>query len=123
MKKTLRISFNGKTYEVVAELLDESGAPAPAQHPAAAVDSAPAVSAKPSALSGDDDVVSSPLAGKVVAIKAVKGATVTAGSGILTLEAMKMNTIVFAPRDGVVAEIHVAPGDSVEEGQPLVTLG
>jgi biotin carboxyl carrier protein len=133
MKKTLRISFNGKTYEVVAELLDESGGPAPVAQtaPVAAVraSAAPAAPAtpaqpKPSASSEavGDGVVTSPLAGKVVSIAAVKGASVTAGSAVVTLEAMKMNTIVSAPHDGVVADIHVAPGDTVEEGQPLITL-
>ena len=36
---------------------------------------------------------------------------------------MKMNTFVFAPKAGKVAEILVAIGSAVEEGQVLMKLG
>lgn len=32
---------------------------------------------------------------------------------LFSLEAMKMKTVVFADRDGIVRSIHVKPGDSV----------
>jgi len=38
------------------------------------------------------------------------------------VEAMKMNTYVYAHADGTVASVDVNPGDAVEEGQSLVTL-
>ncbi len=133
MKKNLRISVNGKTYEVVAELLDESGAPLPAAAaprtaavPAAAAAAAPAPAAsapKPAASGGGAGDVPSPLAGKVVSIDAPVGTAVKAGQTILTLEAMKMNTAVSAPADGTVKTVHVNAGDAVEEGQTLITLG
>lgn len=50
------------------------------------------------------------------------GASVQAGDQVMTLEAMKMNTIVSAPAGGTVKAISVAAGDSVEEGQPLLTI-
>lgn len=127
MKKTLRITFNGKVYDVVAELLDEDGsAPAPVAAPvaasAAAAPSAPAPTTSAPAAGGAGEIPS-PLAGKVVSIEAKIGASVAAGQGVLTLEAMKMNTVVSAPAGGTVKAIHVNPGDSVEEGQLLITLG
>ncbi|NJK92693.1 MAG: hypothetical protein HC904_13230 [Blastochloris sp.] len=50
------------------------------------------------------------------------GQKVKEGEELVTVEAMKMNTFVFAPRDGEVAKIAVAAGDGVEEGQLLVSL-
>ena len=38
------------------------------------------------------------------------------------LEAMKMQTTVYAPVDGVVAELHVAVGDTVEAKDLIVRL-
>ncbi len=127
MKKTLRISFNGKTYEVVAEILDEHGAASPAAESATAAATAatavtapsPRPAAAPVAGSGD---VPSPLAGKIVSIEVKVCDRVEAGHQLLVLEAMKMNTTVNAPFAGEIAAIHAQPGESVAEGQPLLTL-
>ncbi|MCD8482497.1 MAG: acetyl-CoA carboxylase biotin carboxyl carrier protein subunit [Verrucomicrobia bacterium] len=83
---------------------------------------APAAAAKSPAAAGAGDVTS-PLAGKVVSIDAPVGTAVKAGDKVITLEAMKMNTVVSASSDGTVKAILVNPGDSVEEGQPLLTIG
>ena len=66
--------------------------------------------------------VPSPLAGKVVSIDVKLGQQVEANAQLLTLEAMKMNTYVFAPAAGTVKEILVHPGDAVEEGRVLVKM-
>ncbi len=50
------------------------------------------------------------------------GDEVTAGQPLLALEAMKMESRVRAPVDGVVAEILARPGDQVEAGTALVVL-
>lgn len=134
MKKTLRITVNGKAYEVIAELLDESDAvtaptPAPKRRAGAAAAAAastatqaPASSGNSPAAAGGAGDLPSPLAGKVVAINAPVGTKVEAGQTIITLEAMKMNTTVTAPASGTVTAVHVQPGDGVEEGQPLLTI-
>lgn len=130
MKKTLRISFNGKSYDVVAELLGEDGVapttPASSGAAAAAVAATPTsapVPAAPSApAAGGAGDIPSPLAGKVVSIDATVGTAVKAGQAVMTLEAMKMNTVVSAPADGTVSAVHVNPGDGVEEGQLLMSL-
>lgn len=129
MTKKLRITVDGKTYQVEVEVLGES-APRPATPPAAAVSAAvvaapaplaaPKPSAAPGAGAGD---LPSPLAGKVVSIHCAVGQTVAEGEKVMTLEAMKMNTFVTAPTGGTVKAIRVNPGDAVEEGQPLLTLG
>jgi biotin carboxyl carrier protein len=50
------------------------------------------------------------------------GQTVTAGQGVVVVEAMKMENELKAPADGVVASIVVQPGQTVEKGATLVTL-
>ena len=51
-----------------------------------------------------------------------EGQEVKQGDHLLTLEAMKMNTLVLAPNDGKVSEIKAAVGDAVEEGQVLMLV-
>ncbi len=124
MRKQFRITVNGKSYDVVAEIINE-GASAPASAAPAAVGSASVAPAapKPAAQAGGAGAVPCPLAGRVVAIDKPVGSSVQAGETLITLEAMKMNTTVSSPAAGTVKAVHVSVGDSVEEGQILVTLG
>lgn len=61
-------------------------------------------------------------AGKVYKIDASVGQTVKAGDAVVTIEAMKMEIPVVAPKDGTVASIHVSVGDAIEAGALLATL-
>ncbi|HVR43178.1 MAG TPA: biotin/lipoyl-containing protein [Thermoanaerobaculia bacterium] len=60
--------------------------------------------------------------GRVIRVLCSAGEQVRKGQGIVILEAMKMENEISAPRDGRVAEVHVAGGATVERGTPLVTL-
>ena len=60
--------------------------------------------------------------GRVVAVLVEEGAQVTAGDGILVLEAMKMENEIQAERAGVVGRILVGLGEAVEGGDPLFEL-
>lgn len=126
--KKLRITVEGKTYEVVVETVDDpsSRAPKAAAAPrAAASAAAPAMASAPAAStasSGSAASVRSQLAGRIVSVDVAEGAEVKAGQQLLVLEAMKMNTPVVAAADGKVSKLHVAAGDTVEEGQALVDV-
>lgn len=133
--KKLRITVEGKVYEVEVEVLGSSNA-APAA-PAAVAPATPApVAAAPVALApapapkaaapapaaaGAGDVAC-PLAATVVAVNVKEGQTVKAGDLLVTLEAMKMSTPINSDRAGTVSKIYVAAGQSVQEGQPLVAI-
>lgn len=128
MKKQFRITLNGKTYEVVAELLDEPAAPsAPTASRASARAANPQAATSlpkpaPTAASVGEGAILSPLAGKVVSVDVGVGDAVKPGQTVITLEAMKMNTVVSARVEGMVSSIKVKAGDAVEEGQVLLML-
>jgi biotin carboxyl carrier protein len=71
---------------------------------------------------GGPMAIRAPMAGKVVKVLAPKGATVTAGQGLLVVEAMKMENELKSPRDGTVTDVCVKEGQAVEAGEPLATL-
>ncbi len=66
------------------------------------------------------DVVEAPMPGVVKAVFVAAGDAVVQGQRLAILEAMKMEHALVASRDGVIAELLVAPGDLVQSGAPLV---
>ena len=60
--------------------------------------------------------------GQVTSIAASIGSKVSKGDKLLTLEAMKMQTTIYSPSDGVVDQIHVHVSDSVETKDLLVSF-
>ena len=67
-------------------------------------------------------LVTASLPGLVVAVAVAPGDTVEAGASLLTIEAMKMQNEVRAPRAGRVIEVSVAPGVAVATGAALLRL-
>jgi biotin carboxyl carrier protein len=125
MIKKLRVTVDGKSYEVTVEVPDEPGASA-SEPPSAAIPP-PALPAAAAAVpvaktSGAPGEVPSPLMGRVVGIDVKPGQEVQQGQTLLTIETMKMNTFILAPKAGKVAEILVSVGDAVEEGRLLVRI-
>lgn len=128
--KRLRITVEGKAYEVEVELLDEGAGesrsthhrPKAASARAAAPVAAPAPTPKAAPAAAGDGAVVAPLSAVVVSVNVEPGASVTEGQTVIVLEAMKMNTVVVAPAAGTVGAVQVKVGDAVEEGQVLLTL-
>src|SRR6266550_3443182 len=71
---------------------------------------------------GGDGTVRAPMPGLVVRIEVAEGQQVAAGTGLVVVEAMKMENELRAPRSGTVRTVHVAVGQAVEKGASLVTL-
>lgn len=83
---------------------------------------APTEQVRRKAESGNVAHIAAPMPGVVSTVKAAKDQIVKAGDALLSLEAMKMETVLYAPHDGTVAEIFVAPGAQVNAKDLLVEL-
>ncbi len=66
--------------------------------------------------------IGAPMPGMVVTVAVALGDSVAAGQKVLTLEAMKMETTLYAERDGKVAELLVSPGTKVDSSDLLLRL-
>ena len=128
-----KITLNGKTYEVEVKegeaiVAAEYEAAAPSAAPVAAPVAAPAPAAAPApqaaapAVTGNGEVVSSPLPGTVLDIKVAQGQAVKAGQLLVVIEAMKMENEILAPKDGTVSQVIASKGASVESGAPLLVI-
>ncbi len=83
---------------------------------------APKAKARPKADANDPLQVAAPIPGLIAALTTSVGAKVAKGDKLFLVEAMKMQTTVYSPADGVVSELHVAVGDTVEAKDLLVKL-
>jgi len=133
MEKKFRITVEGRAYVVTVEdistdaaqkLYPEPGSMSVAPQPAAPVPTAPppAAPAPAAASAGPGDELS-PLGGVVQEVLVSVGQTVNEGDKLISLEAMKMVTHVYAKRGGTVTAIAVKPGDPVDAGQVLLSIG
>ncbi|MBE6652383.1 MAG: biotin/lipoyl-binding protein [Ruminococcaceae bacterium] len=128
--KRFNVTVNGVTYDVTVEEIGGAApapvaAPAPAAAPvAAAAPAAAPVAAAPVAPAGaaGSVEVKAPLQGTVMKVLVKPGDSVTKGSPVCVIEALKMENDVPAPADGVVASINVKSGDSVKTDEVLLTL-
>jgi len=66
--------------------------------------------------------LTAPMPGRVIQLLVMPGEAVRRGQPMMVIEAMKMEHTIAAPRDGVVAAVHYAAGDPVEEGAELIAL-
>jgi acetyl/propionyl-CoA carboxylase alpha subunit len=69
-----------------------------------------------------EDRMTAPMPGSIVSVAVNAGDAVTKGQALLVMESMKMETTLTAPRDGVVAEIAYAPGQTFERDALLLSL-
>lgn len=129
--RKFNVNVNGKTYAVEVE---EIGAPvyeapaapaAPAPAPvattkAAPAPAAPAAPAAPKA-AGAGDPVKTQMPGLVKKLCFSNGATVKKNDTIVILEAMKMDTPIVAPKDGVIT-YSVSEGANIDTGTVLCTI-
>lgn len=71
---------------------------------------------------GSGGAVKAPMPGLVLRLEVAVGDTVTAGQGLVVLEAMKMENEIKAGVAGVVSAIRVAAGQAVDKGAVLIEL-
>ncbi len=136
-----KVTLNNKIYEVEVEkgeatLLSEfeasqavvSAPSAPVATPVAAPVVAATPVATPTAVASSTTTnatvkaVKSPLPGTIVNVKATVGQTVTKGTVIVVIEAMKMENEIVANCDGKISAIFVSKGSQVNTGAPLFEI-
>lgn len=66
--------------------------------------------------------VTTSMPGTVVAVKVKAGDKVTAGDGVLVIEAMKMENEIQAATSGIVVAVHVVKGDAVTPDESLLEI-
>lgn len=96
------VFFEGRVYVV--------GSPAPVRRPGG------------DGHADDDAALSAPMPATVVAVTVEPGQQVKRGDVLVTLEAMKMELVIRAPRDGTVARLTCKAGDLVPPGVALLEL-
>ncbi|MFC5418585.1 biotin carboxylase N-terminal domain-containing protein [Bosea eneae] len=75
------------------------------------------------AVAGAGGVIKAPMHGKLIALFVTAGEAVVKGQRLAIVEAMKMEHVLTAPRDGTVTELGAEPGAQVAEGAKVVVLG
>ncbi|EWG07888.1 MAG: biotin carboxyl carrier protein of acetyl-CoA carboxylase [Candidatus Aramenus sulfurataquae] len=73
-------------------------------------------------IKGKEGEVISPLQGRVVMIRIKEGDAVNKGQPLLSIEAMKSETIISAPVAGIVEKILVKQGQGVKKGDVLLII-
>lgn len=135
-QKRLRITVGGKAYDVTVEVLENGSAtvpaaavaptmPAPAAAPRAttpAPSAAAPVGSSPAPSSGGAGTLTAPLAGIIISVDVKVGDSVGADQQVVMMEAMKMQTPIYAPKAGTVKDVRVNAGDTVTEGTPLLII-
>ncbi|MCL6221457.1 acetyl-CoA carboxylase biotin carboxyl carrier protein subunit [Streptococcus dysgalactiae subsp. equisimilis] len=131
MLRKFKITIDGKEYLVEME---EIGAPVQAAtpvQPTPAAVSAPAEASpqveeaqapQPTAAAGAD-AIPSPMPGTILKVLVAVGDQVAENQPLLILEAMKMENEIVASSAGTVSAIHVSPGQVVNPGDGLITIG
>lgn len=78
--------------------------------------------ARPKAEEGNPRHVGAPMPGMVVTLAVQIGQQVKKGDALLSMEAMKMETVLTAERDGTVRALHVRPGETINAKELLLEL-
>ncbi len=73
-------------------------------------------------LSQEENIISSPMPGKVVKIPVKTGDEVKAGDTVIIVSAMKMESEYKVKKDRIIKEIKVNEGDTINANQPLIII-
>ena len=125
----VRVTVDGRPYEVDIETNESEVAQvepvAAAARPAAVESVTPAGRpARPPATPGSASSreITAPMPGSILDIFVKVGDSASGGQELCSLEAMKMKNAIRTSRDGVIATIKVAEGQSVAHGDLLFTI-
>jgi pyruvate carboxylase len=104
--RTVFFELNGQPRDV--RLMDRSAQATVKRHPKAEPE--------------NPNHIAAPMPGKIASVAARAGQEARAGERLLSIEAMKMETALYSPRDAVISEVLVGPGTVVEARDLLIIL-
>ena len=121
------VMLNNKKYEIEVDectvaLTGVSEVSMPVTSAPAPVTSAPAAASATPTASASGTSVLSPMPGSILAVNITNGQSVRAGEVLMILEAMKMENDIVAPCDGIVKQVLVTKGTTVETDQVLAII-
>lgn len=137
MLRKFKISIDGKKYLVemeeiggapqAAPTVAPAPTPAPTPAPAATATLEPEPAPKPAPAptpqgATNTEAMASPMPGTILRILVNVGDQVKANQPLIILEAMKMENEIVANKDGKITAIHVSPSQTVNAGDPLLTI-
>jgi biotin carboxyl carrier protein len=117
-QEQMQVEVDGQTFTVEVKTVPATGElsavvspPAAVPAPLAAAQVLPASSSK---------TVTAPLPGTIKSIAVQPEQRVAKGDELLVIEAMKMDNVIRAAREGIVGAVYVAEGRQVAHGEPLL---
>jgi len=131
------VELNGKKFNVQIDNIANLNAPPLMVHPIRSEVATPTaqvekpkmhISAAPKTKAAQDGAPASttivaPIPGTILNLLVEAGQSVEVGQIVLKMEAMKMENEIKATSAGIISKVLVKEGDSVMEGQDLLTLG
>jgi biotin carboxyl carrier protein len=126
--ETSEYTLKIKKQTYTAELKPLSTQPRPSYRPVTIRSSTPSTASRtvgPSPTAQESVIpgsVTAPLPGRVLELRVQENANVKVGDVLLVLEAMKMANEIRAPQTGKIKTVHIQAGDTVEKGQPMITI-
>jgi biotin carboxyl carrier protein len=70
-----------------------------------------------------EQIVNAPMKGRVIRFHVEAGAALKERDRVCDIEALKMEVPIMAPADGTLKEILASPGQNVQAGDPLFSVG
>ncbi|MEL0055917.1 MAG: sodium-extruding oxaloacetate decarboxylase subunit alpha [Methylophilaceae bacterium] len=114
------VSVDGVTEEVLVETLDEILVNGNSQPSGDKVKNPSSSASRPKP--SHEGCVTTAMPGTIIDIKVAVGDKVSAGDGVVVIEAMKMENEIQAPKAGTVTSVHIAKGDSVSPNETLIEI-
>lgn len=118
LRDQVEVEVNGEAFTVEVRVLSPEARTSEAVQSPSMPATVPTTEVKTTAPSGKRVVA--PLPGVIKSIAVRPGQQVSAGDELLVIEAMKMNNVIRATRDGIVETIYTAEGRQVAHGELML---